>query len=113
MIQVRRVYDPKSRGPGARILVDRLWPRGLSKEKARVDLWMKDAAPSDKLRRWFAHDPGKWKEFKKLYQKIFKIEISDDEAYKQTADLLWLVKQTYKPMTKSQHKQYHRNLKKI
>ena len=57
--------------------------------------------------------PSFMKEFKKLYQKIFKIEISDDEAYKQTADLLWLVKQTYKPMTKSQHKQYHRNLKKI
>lgn len=53
------------------------------------------------------------KEFKKLYQKIFKIEISDDEAYKQASDLLWLVEQTYKPMTKSQHKQYYRNLKKI
>ena len=57
--------------------------------------------------------PSFMKEFKKLYLKIFKIEISDEEAYKQAADLLWLVEQTYKPMTKSQHNQYYRNLKKI
>jgi hypothetical protein len=53
------------------------------------------------------------KDFKELYQKIFKIEISDEEAYKQAADLLWLVERTYKPMTKSEHRKYHRNLKKI
>lgn len=52
---------------GFRILVDRLWPRGITKEKAKIDLWLKDVAPSDKLRKWFGHDPKKWNEFKKRY----------------------------------------------
>lgn len=52
---------------GIRILVDRLWPRGLTKEKARIDLWLKEIAPSPELRKWFSHDPGKWEEFKKRY----------------------------------------------
>ena len=67
MIQTKRVYDPPSRSDGYRILVDRLWPRGLSKEKAKVDLWLKDVAPSTELRKWFAHDPAKWAEFKRRY----------------------------------------------
>src|SRR5919204_3429713 len=66
-IQVKRVYEPPSGDDGVRILVDRLWPRGLSKAKACVDLWVKEVAPSTALRRWFNHDPGKWAEFKRRY----------------------------------------------
>ena len=66
-IRTKRVYAPPSRDDGYRILVDRLWPRGLSKAKAKVDLWLKDVAPSTELRKWFAHDPAKWTEFKRRY----------------------------------------------
>ena len=68
MISVKRVYDPPSRQDGLRILVDRLWPRGVSKEKAKVDIWLKEVAPSNELRNWFSHDPKKWVEFKKKYE---------------------------------------------
>ena len=67
VISVKRVYEQPSKADGFRILVDRLWPRGLKKEKAGVDLWLKDVAPSDELRRWFAHDAQKWVEFKNRY----------------------------------------------
>lgn len=66
-MQIKRVYDKPETEDGARILVDRLWPRGLTKEKACVDLWLKDIAPSTELRKWFDHDPGKWDEFRKRY----------------------------------------------
>ena len=69
MIKIKRIYEPAANDDGFRILVDRLWPRGLSKENAKVDLWLKDIAPSDDLRKWFHHDPKKWKEFKSKYQK--------------------------------------------
>ena len=62
-IRIKRAYEEPDREDGTRILVDRLWPRGLTKEKARVDLWLKDVAPSTELRKWFAHDPAKWTEF--------------------------------------------------
>lgn len=68
MITIKRVYEDKSKNDGYRVLVDRLWPRGLSKEKAGVDLWMKDIGPSNELRKWFNHDPVKWDEFKSKYQ---------------------------------------------
>lgn len=67
-VALKRVYEPPSPSDGTRILVDRLWPRGLSKEKARVDLWLKEIAPSTELRRWFAHDPAKWAEFQRRYR---------------------------------------------
>jgi uncharacterized protein YeaO (DUF488 family) len=67
MVKIKRIYDQPTEDDSFRILVDRLWPRGLSKKKARVDLWLKDIAPSDELRKWFAHDPQKWTEFKKRY----------------------------------------------
>ena len=67
MIKVKRVYDPAENEDGLRILVDRLWPRGLSKGKAKLGLWLKEIAPSDSLRKWFRHDPKKWDEFKKKY----------------------------------------------
>ena len=66
-IQVKRIYEPRERSDGARILVDRLWPRGVRKEDAAVDLWLKDVAPSDELRRWFGHDPQRWSEFRQKY----------------------------------------------
>lgn len=67
MIRLRRAYDDPSRQDGLRILVERLWPRGVSKEKAAVDLWLKDLAPSTELRKWFSHDPEKWDEFCERY----------------------------------------------
>lgn len=66
-IKIKRVYEKPDKEDGFRILVDRLWPRGLTKEKAAVDLWLKDIAPTTELRQWFNHDPKKWTEFKKRY----------------------------------------------
>lgn len=67
MVKTKRVYDPASRDDGKRILIDRLWPRGIKKEDAKIDEWLRDIAPSTELRKWFAHDPAKWPEFKKKY----------------------------------------------
>ncbi len=64
---VKRVYESPSAGDGVRVLVDRLWPRGLSKGKAAIDLWLREAAPSDALRKWYKHDPEKWPEFRRRY----------------------------------------------
>ncbi len=69
MIRVKRIYDQFDEADGYRILVDRLWPRGMKKEEARIDLWMKEIAPSDTLRRDFRHEPEKWGEFRRLYFK--------------------------------------------
>ncbi len=66
-INIKRVYEHPDESDGKRILVDRLWPRGLTKEKAKVDLWLKDIAPTTVLRKWFGHDPEKWEEFRKRY----------------------------------------------
>ena len=66
-IKTKRAYDTPSRADGFRILVDRLWPRGIPKEKLNVDLWLKEIAPSDGLRKWFSHDPERWEEFKSHY----------------------------------------------
>lgn len=68
-IKVKRVYARPSPSDGKRVLVDRLWPRGLTKEQARIDLWLRDLAPSTELRNWYGHDPAKWTEFKKRYWK--------------------------------------------
>ena len=67
-IRLKRAYDPPSLDDGVRILVERLWPRGLSKERAAVDRWVKDLAPSTELRRWYAHDESKWPEFRRRYR---------------------------------------------
>ena len=67
MIKIKRIYDPVSRDDGRRILVDRLWPRGLKKEEAKIDEWLKEIAPSNELRKWFGHDPAKWQEFRRKY----------------------------------------------
>ena len=75
-LNIKRVYEKPSGKDGLRILVDRLWPRGLSREKAKLDIWLKDIAPSKELREWFGHDPEKWEEFK---QKYF-IELGNNSA---------------------------------
>jgi uncharacterized protein YeaO (DUF488 family) len=67
MLSVKRVYDPPAHADGARFLVERLWPRGMKKEALAMKAWLKDVAPSDALRRWFAHDPAKWDEFRRRY----------------------------------------------
>ncbi len=67
MLKTKRIYELPSNDDGERILVDRLWPRGLSKEKARIDEWMKEIAPSDELRNWYRHEDAKWDEFRNRY----------------------------------------------
>jgi len=67
MIKVKRVYESSEPDDGSRFLVERLWPRGIKKENLQMDAWLKDLAPSDRLRRWFGHDPAKWREFRRRY----------------------------------------------
>ena len=76
MIRIKRAYDPPAKEDGARILVDRLWPRGIKKEALHMAAWCKQVAPSDELRRWFNHEPAKWKEFQRRY----RAELSDNRA---------------------------------
>jgi uncharacterized protein YeaO (DUF488 family) len=68
VIKLKRAYDPVSRADGTRLLVERLWPRGISKDKLHVDAWLKEAGPSTELRKWFGHDPVKWDEFRRRYR---------------------------------------------
>jgi len=84
-VRIKRVYEEPSSDDGKRILVDRLWPRGLTKEKARIDLWLKDIAPSAELREWFGHDPEKWPEFQKHYRK--ELEANDTVVNRLHAEL--------------------------
>jgi uncharacterized protein YeaO (DUF488 family) len=72
MIELKRAYENPSLDDGFRVLVERLWPRGLSKENAQLDLWLKDVAPSPELRQWYGHDPAKWTEFQKRYRAELK-----------------------------------------
>jgi len=74
-IQIKRVYEKPVKEDGQRILVDRLWPRGLTREKASIDFWLKEIAPSTELRKWFAHDPGKWK----VFQNRYHLELEDNK----------------------------------
>jgi uncharacterized protein YeaO (DUF488 family) len=74
-VRVRRIYDEPTRGDGTRVLVDRVWPRGLSKEKARIDKWCKEVAPSTELRRWYGHEPERFAEFSRRY----RAELDDPE----------------------------------
>jgi len=83
MIRMKRVYEPATPDDGYRVLVERLWPRGVSKEKANLDDWAKAVAPSDDLRRWYNHDPDKWDEF----QTRFEQELQTPEAQATLDDL--------------------------
>ncbi len=71
-VQLKRAYEAAQASDGFRILIDRLWPRGVSKQKAHIDLWLKDIAPSNALRKWYGHDPERWPEFQKQYRKELK-----------------------------------------
>ena len=66
-LKIKRIYEKPDSNDGTRILVDRLWPRGFTKEKAHIDIWLKDIAPTTELRKWFGHDPARWKEFMEKY----------------------------------------------
>jgi uncharacterized protein YeaO (DUF488 family) len=98
MIKVKRIYDPAKGEDGFRILVDRLWPRGVSKAAAGIDSWLRDVAPSDTLRKWFAHDPKKWTTFKRKYceelrdKKDLIRQIQDREKENGTVTLLYSAK---------------------
>ena len=83
MIHLKRVYEPPSTNDGFRILVERLWPRGLSKSRAQVDLWLKDIAPSPQLRTWYGHELAKWQEFKRRY----RAELQNNSAVGQLQQL--------------------------
>jgi uncharacterized protein YeaO (DUF488 family) len=81
-IRTKRIYEEDDKSDGQRVLIDRLWPRGVKKEDAHFDLWQKELAPSSELRKWFGHDPEKWSEFKKRYSKEL------DSHPEEIADLL-------------------------
>jgi uncharacterized protein YeaO (DUF488 family) len=89
MIKLKRAYEKPAKDDGERILVERLWPRGVTKEQAKLDLWLKEIAPSAELRKWFGHDPDKWVEFRRRYLK----ELG------QKADLIKLLKRKAKEGT--------------
>jgi uncharacterized protein YeaO (DUF488 family) len=100
-IKIKRVYEQPHKDDGRRILVDRLWPRGLTKEKADVDLWLKDIAPSTELRKWFGHDPDRWEEFKERYRaeleeagKVEEVREISDMAEEGNVTLLFGAKDT-------------------
>ncbi len=98
-IQVKRIYDQPAKSDGFRVLVDRIWPRGISKERAALDLWMKTIAPSTDLRRWFGHDPKRWSEFRARYRKELRdhtTELSELRAHarKGTVTLLFGARDT-------------------
>src|SRR3954454_14090581 len=85
MIKLKRVYDTPSPKDGLRVLVERLWPRGLTKERAAVDLWLKDVAPSPELRKWFEHDTNRWQQFQELYRQELRDKKDPVRLLKQKA----------------------------
>jgi uncharacterized protein YeaO (DUF488 family) len=98
-IRLKRVYDDPARNDGRRVLVDRLWPRGLTKRQAHIDEWLKEIAPSTELRKAFGHKPGRWEEFEKRYAAELdhhraRLEQLAREARKQTVTLLFAAKDT-------------------
>ena len=97
MVKIKRIYDPPAPEDGRRVLVDRLWPRGISKDVARIDEWLKEIAPSNELRKWFGHEPARWEEFRKRYSQEIErhgelLEKLSAEAKKGTVTLLFAAK---------------------
>jgi uncharacterized protein YeaO (DUF488 family) len=82
-IALKRIYEPASRSDGMRILVDRIWPRGIKKDDAKIDLWLKDVAPSTALRQWFGHKPERWEKFRERY----RAELSKNDALAELREL--------------------------
>ncbi len=98
-LRIKRIYEPADDGDGKRILVDRLWPRGISKNDGHIDAWLKDIAPSVELRRWFGHDPQKWDEFRRHYQDELEknskaVEELREQIGQSTATLLYGARDT-------------------
>ena len=85
-IKLKRVYEPADEADGLRILCDRLWPRGISKEKAKIDLWAKEISPTNDLRKWFGHDPDKWNEFRAKYLAELSANPAADQFLSALAD---------------------------
>jgi uncharacterized protein YeaO (DUF488 family) len=100
---VKRVYDPPSGGDGQRVLVDRVWPRGLTKDKAELTLWLKEIAPSTELRKWFGHDPERWDEFRRRY----RAELDGNDAA--VAELRSLLKKGKVTLLYGAHDETHNN----
>ena len=100
MFKIKRIYDESSKDDGYRILVDRLWPRGVSKSRAKIDLWLKEVTPADKLRKWYSHDPKKWPDFQRMYKNELKDRlgaldlIKQIEKEKKTVTLVYAAKDT-------------------
>jgi uncharacterized protein YeaO (DUF488 family) len=96
MVRIKRIYEKRDRSDGARILVDRLWPRGIAREAARIEEWRKDLAPTGALRKWFGHDPRKWEEFQVRYRneldaagKMEELKQLADRAKTETVTLVY------------------------
>lgn len=105
LVAQKRVYDTPDPGDGLRVLVDRLWPRGLSKERARVDVWLKDVAPSRELRAWFGHDPVKFEEFRRRYE----AELATEPARSALAELRELARKQHVTLVFAAHDTEHCN----
>lgn len=105
MVAIKRVYDEAQPDDGKRVLIDRIWPRGLSKERAHVDLWLKEVAPSTELRKWFGHDPAKFAEFRKRYE----AELSSGPAQQALAQLRELAEQGPLTLLFAAHDAEHNN----
>ena len=103
MLKTKRAYEPAETSDGTRFLVDRLWPRGIKKEKLKLNVWLKDVAPSTELRKWFAHDPAKWREFRKRYFEELK---QNPEAWE---PLVTAAKKGSITLIFSSHDQEHNN----
>ena len=104
-IKLKRAYEEAAEDDGTRVLVDRLWPRGLSKERAHIDLWLKDVAPSNELRKWFAHDPSKFSEFRQRYQH----ELSSGSGQEALHKLREMTRQQKVTLVFSAHDPEHNN----
>lgn len=104
-IALKRVYEEPAAGDGKRVLVDRLWPRGLSKERARVDSWLKEVAPSSELRKWFGHEPEKFAEFRRRYE----MELEAEGAQAKLAELREMAKREHITLVFAAHDAEHNN----
>jgi uncharacterized protein YeaO (DUF488 family) len=105
MVRLKRAYEPATPADGHRILVDRLWPRGLRKEHAALDEWLKDLAPSDSLRKWFRHDPRRWGEFEERYRR----ELDVESARARLGELVRRAKVGTVTLVYSAHDELHNN----
>ena len=105
MVALKRVYDEQEPGDGTRVLVERLWPRGLSKERAHIDVWLKEIAPSRELRTWFGHDPEKFAEFRRRYE----TELASETGQAALARLRELAKQGPVTLVFAAHDTEHNN----